>query len=54
MVTVMKPMTWHPEEQDEKVNQHLEEVNHAPYGTILFLGIGLLCLFTFIILISIF
>jgi hypothetical protein len=30
----MKPMVWHPEEQDSKVNAYLEKINHAPYPTI--------------------
>jgi hypothetical protein len=43
----MKPMIWHPEEKDEKVNAYLDRINHAPYGTIFAVTIGLLCLFTF-------
>lgn len=31
----MKPMTWHPEERDEKVNQYLSQVNRAPYANYL-------------------
>ncbi len=42
----MKPMIWHPEEKDQKVNQYLEQINHAPYAAIMGLLIGLLCLFT--------
>lgn len=30
----MKPMVWHPEARDRKVNAYLEQVNHAPYGVI--------------------
>jgi hypothetical protein len=31
---IMKPMVWHPEDQDQKNNAYLEKVNHAPYGVI--------------------
>lgn len=48
----MKPMIWHPEENDKKVNQYLDKINHAPYGLILALGLGLFCLFTLLILIG--
>lgn len=27
----MKPMIWHPEEQDKKVNQYLNSINHEPW-----------------------
>jgi Fe2+ transport system protein B len=27
----MKPMIWHPEEKDEKVNKYLDRVNHEPW-----------------------
>lgn len=40
----MKPMIWHPEEKDEKVNQYLDRTNHAPYGVIFALSFGLFCL----------
>ena len=50
----MKPMVWHPEERDKKVNQYLDKINHAPYqGIIAFLMITF-CLLTFVILIGIF
>lgn len=48
----MKPMIWHPEEKDERVNQYLAQVNHAPYVTIYAMLIGLFCLLTFVFLIS--
>jgi hypothetical protein len=48
----MKPMTWHPEEKDEKVNQYLNQVNRAPYATIFAVLIGLFCLFTVVVLVS--
>jgi hypothetical protein len=48
----MKPMIWHPDERDRKVNQYLDHINHAPYGTIFMLILGLFCLFTVVILIG--
>ncbi len=48
----MKPMTWHPEEKDEKVNQYLNHVNRAPYPTIFAVLIGVFCLFTFVVLVA--
>ena len=49
---MMKPMIWHPEEKDEKVNQYLDRINHAPYPTIAAVLIGLLCVFTFVVLVG--
>ncbi len=46
----MKPMIWHPEEKDAKVNEYLDRMNHAPYGIIFLVGFGLFCLFTVVIL----
>lgn len=51
-VEIMKPMIWHPEEKDQRVNQYLEQINHAPYITIIALVLGLFCLFSFIILVG--
>lgn len=48
----MKPMIWHPEEKDEKVNRYLEQANHAPYEVIFALVLGVFCLFTFAILLG--
>jgi hypothetical protein len=53
-VITMKPMIWHPEEHDQKVNQYLEQVNHAPYALILGLGLATICLLSLFILIGIF
>lgn len=50
----MKPMIWHPEEKDQKVNQYLDQMNHAPYGTILVFGLGLVCVLTFFILLGVY
>lgn len=48
----MKPINWLPEENDEKANQYLDQINRAPYATIAAILVGLLCLFTFVILVS--
>jgi hypothetical protein len=50
----MKPMIWHPENKDEKVNQYLEQVNHAPYSMFGFLILGGFVLFTFVFLLGMF
>ena len=50
----MKGMTWHPEPQDEKVNQYLEKTNHAPYPTIFAITIGVFCVFTALVLMGVF
>jgi hypothetical protein len=46
----MKPMIWHPEEKDAKVNQYLAQMNHAPYELIILLLLGGFCFFTLILL----
>jgi hypothetical protein len=46
----MKPMVWHPEDKDQRVNEYLEKVNHAPYAVILGLALGGICLFTLLVL----
>ncbi|MEO0826121.1 MAG: hypothetical protein AAFY67_10730 [Cyanobacteria bacterium J06642_9] len=48
----MKSMVWVPEEKDKKVNQYLENINHAPYEMIAMIIMGLFCLFTAVILIG--
>lgn len=48
----MKPMIWHPEEKDAKVNEYLDRVNRAPYGVIFTLSMGLFCLFVLVFLIA--
>jgi hypothetical protein len=48
----MKPMVWVPEEKDRKVNQYLEQINHAPYELIIASMFGIFCLFTAIVLIG--
>ena len=27
----MKPMIWHPEDKDKKVNKYLDRINHEPW-----------------------
>lgn len=49
---LMKPMIWHPEEKDAKVNQYLDQMNRAPYGTIFLVGFGLFCLFSLVVLLA--
>lgn len=46
----MKDMIWHPEEKDAKVNKYLEQVNHAPYPAIAAISLGIVCLFTLLVL----
>ncbi len=48
----MKPMIWHPESKDAKVNQYLETVNHAPYEVIFAIVIGSICLFSALVLLG--
>jgi hypothetical protein len=50
----MKPMIWHPEDKDVKVNQYLDHMNHAPYQTLIMLLLGTFCLLTFVILVGVF
>lgn len=53
-VLIMKPMIWHSEENDQKFNQYLDSINHAPYGVIVGLAIVLFCAFSFFVLVSVF
>lgn len=50
----MKPMIWHPEEKDQKVNEYFSQVNRAPYGTITLVVLGVFVIFTFMVLVGIF
>lgn len=50
----MKPMIWHPEEKDKKVNQYLESFNHEPWIVIATISLLLVCLFTFLVLVGTF
>jgi hypothetical protein len=46
----MKPMIWHPDENDTKVNRYLDRINHAPYRTIVAVLAVATCFFTFMFL----
>jgi hypothetical protein len=46
----MKSMIWHPEENDQKVAQYLDQTNHAPYATIIALSLAIVCFFTLVVL----
>ncbi|WP_201322415.1 hypothetical protein [Pseudanabaena sp. lw0831] len=50
----MKSAASHSDESYQKANQYLDRLNHAPYLTIFAWILGMLCLFTFIILIGVF
>jgi hypothetical protein len=51
-VFLMKPMIWHPEEKDRKVNKYLETINRAPYVVILALAIAGLLIFSLMTLVQ--
>lgn len=46
---VMKPMIWHPEPKDDKVNRYLDSTNHEPWLAILVAALVVICSFTFLI-----
>ena len=50
----MKPMIWHPEPQDEKVNQYLDQMNREPWLAIWAGTLVLLCSFTILVLLGTF
>jgi hypothetical protein len=50
----MKPMIWHPEEKDTKVNQYLDRMNHEPWLAFIAGGIVFFMLFTLLIFLGIF
>lgn len=49
----MKPMIWHPEEKDEKVNQYLDSFNHEPWIAIYAVLLSIVCLFTVLALVTV-
>jgi Fe2+ transport system protein B len=53
-VNDMRPMIWHPEAKDQKVNRYLDSINHAPYFGLIIATIGFFCLFTFAIVLGVF
>lgn len=50
----MKPMIWHPEPQDQKVNQYLDKNNREPWFAILGAILVIVCSFTLLVLIGTF
>jgi Fe2+ transport system protein B len=50
----MKPMIWHPEEKDQKVNEYIDKTNRAPYFGIMFAIIGVFSIFTVAVLLGAF
>jgi hypothetical protein len=50
----MRPMIWHPEAKDKKVNQYLDSINHAPYFSLILSCLGIFGLFTLVVLLGIF
>ncbi|MGL6340577.1 MAG: hypothetical protein ACRC80_15740 [Waterburya sp.] len=50
----MKPMIWHPEPQDQKVNQYLDQTNHEPWLAIVGVTLMVVCSFTFVVLLGTF
>ena len=49
---VMKPMIWHPEPNDKKVNEYLDNTNKEPLLAILAIGLLVLCFSTVLILLG--
>ena len=50
----MKPMIWHPEPKDKKVNQYLNRINREPWLFILAAILALVCVFTLLVLLGTF
>ena len=50
----MKPMIWHPESKDKKVNQYLNRINREPWLFILAAILVLMCVFTLLVLLGTF
>ena len=50
----MKPMIWHPESKDRKVNQYLDRTNREPWLAILAGVLLMVCAFTLLVLIGAF
>ena len=46
----MKPMIWHPEPSDERVNEYLDSTNREPWLAIFAVGIAVVSLFTLLVL----
>ncbi|MDJ0573877.1 MAG: hypothetical protein QNJ65_01755 [Xenococcaceae cyanobacterium MO_234.B1] len=50
----MKPMIWHPEPKDQKINQYLDRTNREPWVAILAVVLVLVCSFTILVLLGTF
>ncbi len=50
----MKPMIWHPEPEDDKVNQYLDRVNHEPWLIMIAAAIVAIFALTFLIIMGVF
>ncbi len=50
----MKPMIWHPEPGDKKVNQYLDQTNREPWLMILGVTLVVVCSFTLLVLLGTF
>jgi Fe2+ transport system protein B len=50
----MRPMIWHPEEKDKKVNEYIDKTNRAPYFGIILATLGVLTIFCVAILLGVF
>ena len=50
----MKPMIWHPESKDKKVNQYLNRINREPWLFILATIVVGVCVFTLLVLLGTF
>jgi hypothetical protein len=50
----MKPMIWHPEPGDKKVNQYLDRTNHEPWIVIVGVSLLIVSSFTFLVLLGTF
>lgn len=50
----MKPMIWHPEPQDRKVNEYLDSTNREPWLAIMAAILAIVCSFTLLVLLGTF
>lgn len=48
----MKPMIWHPEPNDQKVNEYFDQTNREPWLAFFMGGLILLCSFTLLVLLG--
>jgi hypothetical protein len=50
----MRPMIWHPEPKDAKVNNYLDQTNHEPWLALVAGALILTCSFTLLVLLGTF